>query len=69
MVNKKSDKYIVRSIRLPENVWNMMKNISDKSYRPLNSQIIKIFEGIGIKDEMPLSLEDSCTVIKNLRNS
>ena len=44
MVNKKSDKYIVRSIRLPENVWNMMKNISDKSYRPLNSQIIKIFE-------------------------
>ena len=32
-------------------------------------QIIKIFEGIGIKDEMPLSLEDSCTVIKNLRNS
>ena len=39
-----SDKYIVRSIRLPDKVWNMMKNISNKSYRPLNSQLIKIFE-------------------------
>ena len=44
MVNKNSDKYIVRSIRLPEKVWNLMKQISNKSYRPLNSQIIKIFE-------------------------
>ncbi len=31
-------------------------------------QIIKIFEGIGIKDETPLSLEDSCKVIRELRN-
>ena len=44
MVNKNSDKYIVRSIRLPEKVWNLMKQISNKSYRPLNSQLIKIFE-------------------------
>ena len=44
MVNKNSDKYIVRSIRLPDKIWNVMKSISDKSYRPLNSQIIKIFE-------------------------
>tara|TARA_B100000029_G_scaffold48806_1_gene44620 strand:- start:898 stop:1101 length:204 start_codon:yes stop_codon:yes gene_type:complete len=44
MAKKKIDQYIVRSIRLPEKVWDLMKNISDKSYRPLNSQIIKIFE-------------------------
>ena len=44
MPKKKIDRYIVRSIRLPEKVWDNMKNISDKSYRPLNSQIIKIFE-------------------------
>ena len=31
-------------------------------------QIIKIFEGLRIKDEIPLSFEESCTVIKNLRN-
>tara|TARA_Y100001970_G_scaffold207704_1_gene253104 strand:+ start:192 stop:392 length:201 start_codon:yes stop_codon:yes gene_type:complete len=44
MVKKKADNYIVRSIRLPEKIWDHMKSISDKSYRPLNSQIIKIFE-------------------------
>ena len=44
MPKKKIDKHVVRSIRLPEKVWNNMKNISNKSYRPLNSQIIKIFE-------------------------
>lgn len=31
-------------------------------------QIIKIFEGLGIKDKIPLSFEESCTIIKNLRN-
>ena len=31
-------------------------------------QIIKIFEGLRIKDDIPLSFEESCKVIKNLRN-
>ena len=31
-------------------------------------QIIKIFEGLKIKDEIPLSFEETCKVIKNLRN-
>ena len=31
-------------------------------------QIIKIFEGLKIKDEIPLSFKESCKVIKNLRN-
>jgi len=37
-------KHVNRSVRLPENVWNILKQISGKKYRSLNSQLIKIVE-------------------------
>ena len=40
----KSDKYIVRSVRVPENLWNLLKRISSSGYRPVNSQLIKVLE-------------------------
>ena len=44
MVRNKSEKYIVRSIRIPEKIWNLLKRISSSGYRPVNSQLIKILE-------------------------
>ncbi len=44
MVKDKSDKYIVRSVRVPENLWNLLKRISSSGYRPVNSQLIKVLE-------------------------
>ena len=43
-MRKKSDKYIVRSIRIPEKIWTLLKRISSSGYRPLNSQLIKVLE-------------------------
>ena len=37
-------KHVNRSVRLPESVWNILKQISGKNYRSLNSQLIKIVE-------------------------
>ena len=44
MVKDKSDKYIVRSIRIPEKIWTLLKRISSSGYRPVNSQLIKVLE-------------------------
>ena len=44
MVKEKSDKYIVRSIRIPEKIWSLLKRISSSGYRPVNSQLIKVLE-------------------------
>ena len=44
MVKDKSDKYIVRSIRIPEKIWSLLKRISSLGYRPVNSQLIKVLE-------------------------
>ena len=44
VVKDKSEKYIVRSIRVPGKIWSLLKRISSSGYRPLNSQIIKMFE-------------------------
>tara|TARA_B000000475_G_C15598914_1_gene283912 strand:- start:208 stop:399 length:192 start_codon:yes stop_codon:yes gene_type:complete len=44
VVKDKSDKYIVRSVRVPENLWNLLKRISSSGYRPVNSQLIKVLE-------------------------
>ena len=44
MVKDKSEKYIVRSIRIPGKIWNLLKRISSSGYRPVNSQLIKVLE-------------------------
>tara|TARA_Y100001970_G_C13681128_1_gene577787 strand:+ start:431 stop:616 length:186 start_codon:yes stop_codon:yes gene_type:complete len=41
---KETSKQVIKSIRLPESIWNILKVTSDKSYRTLNSQILKILE-------------------------
>ena len=41
---KETSKQVIKSIRLPESIWNILKATSDKSYRTLNSQILKILE-------------------------
>ena len=51
MVRKKSDKYIVRSVRIPEKIWNLLKRISSSGYRSVNSQLIKILEDWLIEHE------------------
>jgi len=43
-VKDKSEKYIVRSIRIPGKIWNLLKRISSSGYRPVNSQLIKVLE-------------------------
>jgi len=44
VVKDKSEKYIVRSIRIPGKIWNLLKRISSSGYRPVNSQLIKVLE-------------------------
>ena len=44
MVRNKSEKYVVRSIRIPDKIWNLLKRISSSGYRPVNSQLIKVLE-------------------------
>ena len=43
-MGKLSSKQIIKSIRLPENIWNTLKDTSERNYRTLNSQILKILE-------------------------
>ena len=44
MAPKKSKEYENRSIRMPSSVWDLVKRISGRNYRSLNSQFIKIVE-------------------------
>ena len=44
MAPKKSKEYVNRSIRMPLSVWDVIKRISGRNYRSLNSQFIKIVE-------------------------
>ena len=44
MEDKKSKEYVNRSVRMPTELWDMIKRISGRNYRSLNSQFIKIAE-------------------------
>lgn len=44
MEDKKSKEYVNRSVRMPAELWDMIKRISGRNYRSLNSQFIKIAE-------------------------
>lgn len=37
-------KQSIKSIRLPDKIWSMLKKNADKNYRSLNSQLLKIIE-------------------------
>ena len=37
-------KQSIKSIRLPDGIWMMLKKNADKNYRTLNSHILKIVE-------------------------
>jgi predicted urease superfamily metal-dependent hydrolase len=43
-MKKKTSKHVNRSIRLPEEIWNIIKKISARNYRSLNSQFVKMAE-------------------------
>ena len=43
-MDKNSSKQVIKSIRLPEKIWYYLKRNSNKNYRSLNSQILKIVE-------------------------
>jgi hypothetical protein len=42
--DKKSKEYVNRSVRMPSDLWEIVKRISGRNYRSLNSQFIKIVE-------------------------
>ena len=42
MKDKKSKDFVNRSVRLPSDLWDKIKRISNRNYRSLNSQFIKI---------------------------
>ena len=44
MAPKKSKEYVNRSIRMPSDVWDLVKRIACRNYRSLNSQFIKVVE-------------------------
>ena len=48
MAPKKSKEYVNRSIRMPLSVWDLVKRISGRTYRSLNSQFIKIVEDCAL---------------------
>ena len=39
-----TSKQLIKSIRLPDSIWSMLRKISDKNYRTLNSQLLKMIE-------------------------
>ena len=43
-MGKLSSKQVIKSIRMPERIWKVLKVTADGSYRTLNSQILKIIE-------------------------
>ena len=44
MNDKKSKEHVNRSVRMPSDLWEQIKRISDRNYRSLNSQFIKIVD-------------------------
>tara|TARA_Y100000758_G_C15825593_1_gene339974 strand:- start:65 stop:250 length:186 start_codon:yes stop_codon:yes gene_type:complete len=43
-MTKNIKKQSIKSIRLPDVIWVMLKKIANKNYRSLNSQLLKIIE-------------------------
>ena len=43
-MKNKSSNQVIKSIRLPDTIWMYIKKISDKNYRTMNSQLLKIIE-------------------------
>ena len=43
-MSKDMSKLVIKSIRLPDRIWSLLKKNADKNYRTLNSQILKIIE-------------------------
>lgn len=43
-MRNKTSKQVIKSVRLPEMIWRLLKKNADKNYRTLNSQILKIVE-------------------------
>ena len=43
-MSKDISKLLIKSIRLPDKIWSLLKKNADKNYRTLNSQILKIVE-------------------------
>ena len=43
-MKNKISKQLIKSIRLPDKIWSILKRVSDKNYRTLNSQLLKIIE-------------------------
>ena len=43
-MSKDVTKLVIKSIRLPDRIWSLLKKNADKNYRTLNSQILKIIE-------------------------
>ncbi len=39
-----TSKQLIKSIRLPDSIWSILRKISDKNYRTLNSQLLKMIE-------------------------
>ena len=39
-----TSKQLIKSIRLPDSIWSVLRKISDKNYRTLNSQLLKMIE-------------------------
>ena len=44
MKKKKTTDFVNRSVRMPSDLWEIVKRISGRNYRSLNSQFIKIVE-------------------------
>ena len=44
MKKKISKDFVNRSVRMPSDLWEIVKRISGRNYRSLNSQFIKIVE-------------------------
>tara|TARA_Y100001960_G_scaffold308593_1_gene366131 strand:+ start:397 stop:582 length:186 start_codon:yes stop_codon:yes gene_type:complete len=43
-MSKDMSKLVIKSIRLPDRIWSLLKKNADKNYRTLNSHILKIIE-------------------------
>ena len=43
-MTKNIKKQSIKSIRLPDVIWVVLKKIANKNYRSLNSQLLKIIE-------------------------
>ena len=43
-MSKDMSKLVIKSIRLPDRIWSLLKKNADKNYRTLNSHFLKIIE-------------------------